>query len=133
MQLFKKIANVFLAVLLMVATTGVTLNKHYCLGQLKSISIFHEAKSCMTEMDMEEESCPLDCCDNTSEQYKLEEFKQVSFEDSFAPDLKLIAVISYFLANSDLTHAPASNTPNPHYLPPLIDQDIPVMVQSFLL
>lgn len=133
MQLFKKIANICLALVLMVATAGITLNKHYCLGQLKSVSVFQEAESCMSKMEMDEDSCPMECCDDTSEEYKLEEFKQVSFEHKFfTPELRLIAIITYYFANADVV----TNSPNlsySQYLPPLIDQDIPVMVQSFLL
>ena len=117
----------------MVATTGVTLNKHYCLGQLKSVSVFQEVESCMSKMDKEEENCPMECCDDISEEYKLDDFKQVSFDQSIqSPQLKLVAIITYYFVNADKATT-FTNSSYAQYMPPLIDQDIPILVQSFLL
>lgn len=44
--MLKKIAHFVLALLLLVSTTGMTISMHYCSGELVSISINKEAKSC---------------------------------------------------------------------------------------
>ncbi|MDH3710413.1 MAG: hypothetical protein OER04_11020 [Cyclobacteriaceae bacterium] len=133
MQVFRKITTICLALLLMVSTSGLTINKHYCLGFLKDISILHEASSCMAEMNLQEEECPMECCEETSESVMVDDFKQAGFNTNLAPDLKLIAVISHFLADAQLISSEISHNHFQYYSPPLIDRDIPIMVQSFLL
>lgn len=133
MQVFRKIANTFLALLLVISTSGVTINKHYCLGFLKDISIFHEASSCMAEMNMQEEDCPMECCEETSEQLLVDDFKQVVFETNLTPQLKLLVMISNIIGDLQFDASNPLKTPYLNYSPPLIGQDIPVLVQSFLL
>ena len=41
-----KILHVSLAVLLVISTMGVTVEKHYCMGKLKSMAIFQQADNC---------------------------------------------------------------------------------------
>ena len=133
MKVLRKLSNICLALLLMVATSGITINKHYCLGFLKDVTILHETTSCMAKMGLEEENCPMDCCEETSQQVMVDDFQKVHFKSDLNPNLKLVAVISYFLTD----FSAASNNSDPshyqNYRPPLIEHDIPVMVQSFLL
>ena len=133
MRVLRKISNICLALLLMVATSGITINKHYCLGFLKDVTILHEATSCMAKMGLEEENCPMDCCEETSQQVMVDDFQKGQFDSKLTPELKLVAVISYFLTDLSLnsTHTDLHHYKN--YRPPLIEHDIPVMVQSFLL
>ena len=133
MQLVKKIVSSFLVILVLMGTTGFTLHKHYCLGKLKHITVFEEAKTCISEMNMEEESCPMDCCDTTSEQMQVEDLQKVSFQYDFAPQLVLVSLVDYLLMDDlgDLNHEAIQG----FYpiTPPLIEHDIYISVQSFLL
>ena len=130
MKILKNILHYVLALMLLLATTGVTLNKHYCMGRLKSVSVFHEAESCMTKFGRE---CPKHCCDDQQEEYKVEDLSKVNHNYDFSPELQLIALVEYTLILEELY---SEDTDKPQYLnykPPLIDQDIPVQVQSLLL
>ncbi len=58
--MFRKIANILVLILFIVSTTGFTISKHYCHGNLVSVSINVEAKSCCGVSDN-------DCCKNENE------------------------------------------------------------------
>ncbi len=130
MKLLKNILHYALTLMLLIATTGVTLNKHYCMGRLKSVAVFHKAESCKTKFGWE---CPKHCCDDQQEEYKVEDLSKVNHNYDFSPELQLISVIDYAVILDELY---SEDTDKPQYLnykPPLIDQNIPVQVQSFLL
>jgi len=58
-----KAKHIILSLLLLITTTGFALSKHYCGGELVSISLFSEAESC----------CNLDdCCLNEIETFQLD-------------------------------------------------------------
>ncbi len=132
MKQFNNIATIFLAGLLMLSTVGVTLNKHYCMGRLKNVAVFEEAKSCAEKMGMEED-CPKNCCDDESHELRIKELNKATFDVDLTPDLKLVATITLFVhslgAESSLIETPDYT----YYKPPLIEQDIPILVQSFLI
>ncbi|MCF8235669.1 MAG: hypothetical protein K9G67_12220 [Bacteroidales bacterium] len=59
----KKGFSIGLTVFMVVATIGVTVNKHYSGGELYSVSLFGEADSCC--------EIPCDCCHEESETHQL--------------------------------------------------------------
>lgn len=129
MILFRKIANVFLAILLLVATTGVTLNKHYCMGRLKSVAIFASANPC-SENGV---PTPMPCCEDTSEQLKVDELTKASFDFKGTADLYQIAAIAYVLLEQNYLSLDENKPAYYNYSPPLPDQDIRVLNQVFLI
>ena len=130
MKFLAKILNVFLALLLLLSTSGVTLHKHYCMGRLKNIAVFQEAKSCITKMGMER---AMDCCEDVEEELKVTDLNKVSFAFSLTPQLHLLAAFTYVFIDWDLFSNVSLHFPYVNYKPPLIDPDITVLVQSFLL
>jgi len=58
--MFRKLANIFVLLLFIVSTTGFTISKHYCKGNLVSVSVITAASSCC---DMS--NC--NCCHNEDE------------------------------------------------------------------
>ncbi|MEM6813813.1 MAG: hypothetical protein AAF600_05415 [Bacteroidota bacterium] len=130
MKLLKNILHYFLALVLLAATTGVTLNKHYCMGRLKSISVLQEAKSCLADHGR---VCPKNCCEFEQEEYKVEDLNKVNHNYDFNPDVHLISSAEFAII-LDTLFTPDTSTPDYlNYKPPLIEQNIPVQVQSFLL
>lgn len=130
MKFLAKILNIFLALLLLLSTSGVTLHKHYCMGRLKNIAVFQEAESCIAKMGMER---AMDCCEDVKEELKVTDLNKVSFGFSLTPQLHLLAVIAYIFIDWDLFSNVNRHFPYVNYKPPLIDPDITVLVQSFLL
>ncbi len=129
MKLIHQILNVMLAFLLVLSTTGLALHKHYCMGEVKDVAINHHAQSCTGNMDMESES---GCCQNTVDLFKTDDFNKSGTEIGF--DIyKTPVVITYLLIDQDLFSVSAHFTQYLNYKPPLINLDIPVLIQSFLL
>lgn len=54
--MFKAIANIILSLLILVSSTSLTIDKHYCKNEVKSIGIFNKAESCC--------KAPCKCCHN---------------------------------------------------------------------
>jgi hypothetical protein len=66
--MFKFISHTILYFMLLAATTGMAVSKHFCNGFLISSSIYSEAEKC----------CDRDCCQDQSEFVQLDEKYQVS-------------------------------------------------------
>lgn len=126
MILLRKIVNVALALILLVATTGVTLSKHYCMGRLKSVAINEHASHCFKS-----ETDRMPCCEDVEEELKVEEITTSSFDVDLSPDLYQIASITFVLLHQ--TSQSVAITFPLEESPPLPDQDIQVLYQSFLI
>lgn len=126
--LLKKIANISIALVLLVATTGVTLNKHYCMGRLKAVALFQSANTCADEGMTD----PMPCCEDVSEELKVENLTKASFDFKSSPELVQLAAFQHaFLVViiSNKKERPSFQ----NYSPPPSDRDIPVLIQSFLI
>lgn len=62
--MFKTFSHIILSFLLLVATTGMAVSKHYCGGNLISVDIFDEADSCCESGN---------CCHNETTFYQVNE------------------------------------------------------------
>ncbi len=147
MQRFRKISAILLSMLVLFSSTSFTFSMHFCMGQLESIALFQQAKPC--EMVTQ----PTPCANNkhgqecehvhvhTAKKGCCEDhFLQVEGQDELAqvaasvpmPDIQMVAV--FYAVVSFLFDAPAVHTDSyKEYSPPLIERDIPVLVQSFLI
>lgn len=123
----KRVFTISIALLLLVATTGVTLNKHYCMGRLKSVAIFASANPC-SENGV---PTPMPCCEDTSEQLKVDDLTKASFDFKGTTDLYQIAVITYVLLEQNYLTLEEDKPAYYNYSPPLPDQDIRVLNQVF--
>ena len=121
---------------------GFAIATHYCGGlAVESKVVFgHEALDCgMANMDKDCETPPLEgmhlskkpCCEN--------KYQSIDTEDDFKPTIVQSMVSVEFVAAFVITflHLPISSTNEEpqyaNYSPPLIDQDIPVLHQVFLI
>lgn len=99
------------------------------MGRLKSIAVFEHAQNC-TGTDIQD---PMPCCEDTSEELKVEEITTVAFDFDANPDLFELAIINHILLK-DIGFTIEQEKPTfLNYDPPLPDRDIPVLVQSFLI
>jgi hypothetical protein len=129
MKILKSISAFALAIILMVSAMGVMLNKHYCMGEFSEASIITLAdRSHCCDSD----NMPMDCCEDEASFYSLDsEFKQTTKFQIDAPSTPLVAeimVFDYDLENPEFNQ----EYPNPSPIP-LVQQDIPVLNQAFLL
>ena len=124
----KSIGNVLLATTLLIATTGVTLSKHYCLGRLKSVSVFEQAKGCPGS----ERDAPLPCCDYVDTELKVEDLTISSFDYNGETDYYFLAVFSWIV--TDETGKVHSRAPRFQiYDPPPNELDKQTQFQVFLI
>ena len=142
-KLANQIGSLFLAAVVITATMGVTVNKHYCKGKLVETAVFVKTKHshCDQKIAMNINHCQMhqsmtkakdDCCSEESEHFQVDDPSKISkLSIEFKP-LALQAVVLYFVA--DLFSNQENISANPKkYKPPLIAQDVTVLVQSFLL
>ena len=124
----KQILHIILAFTLFIATMGVSVRSHYCMGNLKfkTLSIW-KAPCCKSPTDM-----PMDCCKDRFDHYQVDDDFQSSLTMGvFSPQLE----ISFPVNVEPLNYPEENQTPHFYlnYKPPLIERDVPVLVQSFLI
>jgi len=86
-----KILHVSLAVLLVISTMGVTVEKHYCMGKLKSMAIFQQADNCFggtSKMQMP-------CCEDVHEELKVGDLNGFSFDFKLSPQQYQLILVSF--------------------------------------
>ena len=111
-----------------IASMGFTLNQHYCGGKLKNTSLFSffDSASCCGDKEM-----AMDCCHDEQIHFQLDEDYQL---DAFSIDWKVD--ITALIPDLVVPVLEEADEKQPHYLnykPPLLQADIPVLVQSFLI
>lgn len=126
MNLFRKIVHTFIAAILLMATIGVTFNKHYCLGRLKSVAIYLHPPSCAQG---EAEQMP--CCEDTSQEFKIKETTRVAFDAQTI--LRQVAVINFTWTRFKSLFSDWGNFSFHYDSPPFPDVDYQVRHQVFLI
>ena len=125
--MLKKVSHIVISLILLVSTTGLTISKHYSMGELFDVSFIGEADRC----------CPIpcDCCEDEFEFHRLEvEFVgsdvQISINKVSVVDLFVCTTLfdinanqGYFSDEIDY----ATNLPPPKY------SFTPSFTQSFIL
>lgn len=147
-----KLVAVMMSVLMFTATIGFSIDMHFCQGNFKNLSFIGNANTCHdVAKKLPDDHCaklqttchkvdPLSsksvdtkgCCDNKTVSVQLEDDYVAS---NFAVDK---VNQDYFLLAFILTQINAENnsvnsTPYRNYKPPLIEKDIPVFFQTFLI
>lgn len=97
------------------------------MGRLKSVAVFASANPCDNGMED-----PMPCCEDTSEELKVEELTKSSFDFKSTTDLYLLAAITYVLLE-ETYFSSDTQVEYYNYDPPLSDQDIRVLHQVFLI
>lgn len=125
--MMKKVLTILFSSLLMVATVGLTVNKHYCGGMLMMTSVYTQHELC-GDMTM-----PEDCCEDESIVFNVEDDFQLVFSQfSLTPDISgdVIQPIA-----SDLEEAGSSFNISffEEGSPPYPEPKIYIRAQSFLI
>ena len=139
----------FMAFLMFFTSAGFAMDMHFCQGKLKSVSFFGKAQTCHDMADNTMKNCPhhkkmmaekkgcsedKNCCSNKTVHFQSDQDQQVqNFDFVVSKQLQqfVIAYVAVFIANDfNIEH---EAIPFAHYKPPLIQRDIPILNQSFLL
>jgi len=140
-----------MAVLVLMTSVGISVDMHYCGGELKTVNFFGKAKSCHNEAAGI--ICPhhakqnlvngekgnsvkkKNCCENKLQQFQADQalaFVDADFVEN-EPVLDsnfMIAFVDVFLKKSV---SPQLLSPNFHYQPPIILRDTYALFEVFLL
>ena len=129
-----------LALWLLISSSGIVLNKHFCQQQLKNWSLFVEVATChhkkaapVCPHHPPPEESKKGCCENKSEFFQLDvEYLITNAGFDLAP--LPISATSLWIGKLEIN--PQLYWPTPtHYLnykPPLLQYDRPVLLQTFL-
>lgn len=127
----KKLSIIFLSLLFLVSTVGLTINTHFCGRLHTSMIVLFSEKSC----DCKNQKMPIGCCKN--------ETKIVKIADDYSPSQSVNIVPSYsclatpLFANNLFVFSASCNTFS-FYLnirPPLLHTavSLPVLYRSILI
>ena len=126
----RKVVSIFLMLVVLASTLGITINQHYCRGKLKSVGIWSGKKQCCKESDSNhEETFMGKCCHNLSHFSKLNSgFQPIIVSVDLSPK-NLITSLPVFCLPSltSGTHFSFFNDLRP---PPLIRITL-LFIQSF--
>ncbi len=141
----KKFLSIFLSILLLASSAGVTMATHYCGGQAMvsqlmlglagldcGMNDMDKDTACKTEDGSSESHLKTEnCCENQYLSIDSEDtvITKLSFH---SPDLKFFLALAFTYLGLHYTGVDHT-TRYLNYSPPLLAQDIPVLHQSFLL
>ena len=142
--LLYRIVHIILSFLLLLSSTGIVLNKHYCGTELKSMAVFIGAKPCdhvkamkgCTTHSSGEEGLQQEkkgCCNDKTEYVKSDDDQ---LAQPFRIDLKNLPALFATIFVAFNIQLPATDANALHYLtykPPIVLNDISVLLQVFRL
>ncbi len=141
-----------MAFLMFFSSVGITMDMHYCGGKLMSVSFIENAKTCHDitrenhatmkncpnhkKIKAEKEGCSEDknCCSNKTIKFQSSQDQKIQTNDFVVTkQLKqfVVAYVAVFFADGYELDVEAANIDK--YKPPLLERDIPVLNQSFLI
>jgi len=134
-MMIRKIASVFLSVVILLATGGLVINKHYCGGKLRSTQLYivmdHKRCCGVADLPAGKQECPEGCCHDKVEFYQLDE--DFNLPATVVNHNVVIVFIKCFILDELFGSLDSHTAKYLNYKPPLIELDIPVLVQSFLI
>ncbi len=137
MKALRSILSVSLALLVLISSSSFTVNMHLCGGHVQSVSVIEKATPCAMElaktpschkaMAKKKSCCTEDHITFEGKNFKSHELTSLHLLQSFwVVELPLISSLNVPVASATEFHLS-------QYSPPLIDRDITVQVQSFLI
>ncbi len=139
--------HIILCLIILISSTGLSINHHYCQGQIKSAALLVKANACGPAGDRTAQSepfCPVEgmatlgkgrCC------YDLSSFiKQLILKDSSSDGITAISpskpqvlpLVLAFWETGVLHHRPVKINSSTFYRPPVLSRDLTIVLQTFL-
>ena len=143
----KQILPLFLSITILVGSVGVTVNRHFCMGELKSLTLFGKAEACKMEGVESKPVCPLHaktpysekeakkgCCDDEHEFVSWDDDRQLSELTPLPPVAWIVPAKPTSLFPESAQHLRAAALPlYQNYRPPPLVIDVPSQWQIFRL
>lgn len=119
--------SIFLATLVLVATSGVGITKHICGNRVASVSMTGDAGCTCGAMED-----AASCCHSERQFFQLDDdFSVAPVQSLNLSAATILAVVAYNLSFDLLVEE--GQTEYLNYKPPIPDKDIPVLIRSFLI
>jgi hypothetical protein len=122
----KNIGNFLLAIVFLMSSVGINIHKHYCRGELSDVSLYLQADCPCGDVGMNS-----DCCKTSNDCFKLaDDFTLITYTVEFNQ------ILLSFIENTEISLESTTSfsiSKYANYKPPLIERDIPVLIQSFLI
>lgn len=146
-----RILSVSLALLVFFSSVGLTIDMHYCKGELKSVAFIGKAKSCHdTQSSSTKKMCPHhqkmmdmgeditaeqnNCCQNKTMRSQSDDDKTIVISDVIVPNVTLNYVVAFVTTQFSINLSSINqNTYIEDYHPPIISRDIYVLHESFII
>lgn len=96
----RRLSHIFLSLILVVSTMGMTISKHYCGDMLLKTAINKQVETCSDKMEM-----PEGCCHEETQNFVLEDEYQLQNFQLKLVDLPLLYAITFYelvLNNAEL-------------------------------
>lgn len=129
----KKTFAVLLSLVILLSSLNFSLSAHYCGQTIVDVALFGEAEACPMTAEMNCDTDEKPCCSNRNIIIEGEDYlASKSFKKQEVEKVELLLAKLQFPIELLLEEQEA-NFFLEHYTPPLIEQDITLAVQSFLL
>ena len=136
-EIFKKIAAILMAFVVVFSTMSFSISEHYCGDHLVDSALFSKAESCGMEL---QKKSPTNECSVDKEDCCSDVVKQIEGQTNLKTDLsnltfqQQVFVTAFNYAYVNLFEGLDENSvPFKYYSPPLIVTDIQVLDQVFLI
>ena len=143
----KRLVSIFLMLTVLISSIGVSVNTHICKKEGVIKSYFVDFGECVCEVEIEEASAHKCCNKQTVEKTEQKgccqdetAFFQLDFDYvtqienlTLNPDLLFTSVLIYTIFTPLNIEENTNIVEFNHYLPPIPNRDIPILIQSFLI
>ncbi len=139
MKQLKSIISFSLALMVLVSSSSFVVNMHFCGGHMQSVSLIEDATPCLMEVQLP--PChkkmamkKTGCCDDQHVVFEGKDFNsQVQdFSTLSWQAINWVAALPMIMEVIQVNEALAFSNHTP-YKPPIVERDIPVLIQSFLI
>lgn len=138
MKFIKSIVSSMLALLVLVSSSSFMVNIHFCGGHVQTVSLIEEAAQCPMEvlppchkkMAVKNSRCCEDkhiAFEGKDFNAKVQDFSMLTWQA-----ISWVATLPVIMEVIQVNEALAYSNHTP-YKPPIVERDIPVLVQSFLI
>ncbi len=128
-----------LALMVLVCSSSFTVNMHFCGGHVQSVSLIEDATPCPTEVQLP--AChkkiaikKSGCCEDKHVAFEGKDFNTQVQDFSMLTwqSINWVATLPIIMEVIQMNESLAFSNHIP-YKPPIVERDIPVLVQSFLI
>ena len=128
-----KITSLLLAILVVFSTLSLTVEKHFCGGNLVDVAMFSDVKKCGMEMPSETNETKKSCCKDEVEVVKGQDDLKLNKLVDLSQD-QIILSNSFVLSYTSLFESLQKQIiPHKDYSPPNIVKDIQLLDDVFLI